>query len=220
MEKELNSEALESVVNLEQNLIYLPDGSAIKGYPINPTDSTKTDNTLRLDTTGEYLTSKRDRSTQKNNNSTEDKKAEEELFTSNAFLFVKHIKRIFSDSRMFLAQVPIQSGIAYTGTSGFQKPTLGIYLEWWCYCSRAAFTEKGKRCLIYHIAGSPLSGSNHCGVVNEDGKTFIKSFSSPFKEIWGSFIDVNTKYDEAKEHFQAYTLKEVVDILKEIDEQQ
>lgn len=74
--------------------------------------------------------------------------------------------------------------------------------------------------MIYHIAGSPLSGSNHCGVVNEDGKTFIKSFDSPFKEIWGSFIDVNTKYDEAKEHFQAYTLKEVVDILKEIDEQQ
>jgi len=32
---------------------------------------------------------------------------------------------------MFLCPIYMQSGLAYTGSSGFEKPTLGIYIEWW-----------------------------------------------------------------------------------------
>ncbi len=142
-----------------------------------------------------------------------EKEEEEKLFLSNAFRFLQYRNRIMSDSRMFLCPVPIQNGMAYTGTSGFQHPTLGVYLEWWLNCERAlTCDEHGTKILVYQIAGSPLSGSNRCGVVDTNGKTemeYVFSFSS----LWSSFIRINSRYDKAKSLYQAYSLKQVVEIL-------
>ena len=41
------------------------------------------------------------------------------------------------DSLMFLAPVAAENVLAYTGTSGFRNPTLGVYLEWWVHCEGA-----------------------------------------------------------------------------------
>ncbi len=141
------------------------------------------------------------------------KEAEEKLFFSNAFRFLQYRDRIMSDSRMFLCPVPIQSGIAYTGTSGFQRPTLGIYLEWWLNCERAlTCDENGTKKLVYQINGSTLSGMNKCGVVDTNGKTETKYVFS-FSSLWSSFIRINSRYDEAKSLYEAYSLKRVVEIL-------
>ena len=61
--------------------------------------------------------------------SDEEREKEVKLFLNNAFLFLKNKDRIMSDSRMFLCPVPIQNELAYTGTSGFHHPALGVYLE-------------------------------------------------------------------------------------------
>lgn len=90
----------------------------------------KSDN-LKLDTTTEYLSvgnhkpkiPKKDilqRATEQYNHY---------LFTENAWFLLDNAETIFSDSRMFLSPVKVQNGLAYTSTSGFWKPTLGVYLE-------------------------------------------------------------------------------------------
>lgn len=61
-----------------------------------------------------------------------------------------------------------------------------------------------------------MSGSNKCSVVFEDGTTKIVTLS-PFNAYWRPFININTRYTEAKQTYQAYTLQEVLDILRSDD---
>jgi hypothetical protein len=163
---------------------------------------------MKLDTTGKYLTvgrSKRRRDAPSKND--EERKT---LFLNNAFLFLQNKDRIMSDSRMFLCPIPIQNGLAYTGTAGFNHPTLGVYLEWWLSCEKAMILKEDKtEWLVYFISGSPLSGANKCGIVNEKGDIGSESIC-PFSPIWSSFTSINKRYDEAKSLYQAYTLEEVV----------
>lgn len=135
-------------------------------------------------------------------NADEEKERQKKLFTDNAFYLLAHSERIMRDSRMFLAPVAVQNGLAYTGTSGFNAPTVGIYLEWWATCPEALRTDKeGCRSLVFHLAGSPLSGANRCAEVYEDGR--VKSVSvSLFASHWQSFTAINTRYDEAKHIYQ------------------
>jgi len=134
-----------------------------------------------------------------------------ELFFKEAFFLYGHREEIYSDSRMFLTPLPFENGLAYTGGSGLRNATLGVYLEWWDYCGRAVLRDGGGvAALTYFIAGSPLSGRNVCSIVKEDGTTAPYSFPSPFGEIWKSFMEVNRRYSEARQIYQAYTLEETV----------
>ena len=138
---------------------------------------------------------------------------DKERFIKNAFYFLAHKERILTDSRMFLCPVPILSGMSISGTSGVRHPTLGVYLEWWMSYPGAMPTDKkNRKCLVYHLAGSNMSGSNHCAAIREDGK--IKEVSLyPFSEALKSFAKINTAYMEAKILYQAYTIKQVLEIL-------
>lgn len=192
--------------------IQLLNGTVLDCYPLEQAGE-QVDNTVKLDTTGTYFAigKRRLAPTPK---TYEENAGGCTLFWGNAFRFLKYRNKIMSDSRMFLCPVPIQSGIAYTGTSGFCRPTLGVYLEWWLNCESALICdENGMKKLVYHIAGSPLSGSNSCGVVDENGKTESANIQ-PFSTLWSCFMRINSRYDEAKSLYQAYTLKEVVDILE------
>lgn len=192
--------------------IQLLNGNVLDCYPLEQAGE-QVDNEVKLDTTGTYfaLGGKKLHPSPK----TDEENAEERsLFCDNAFMLLHYRNRIMSDSRMFLCPVPIQNGMAYTGTSGFHRPTLGIYLEWWLNCKSALICDGiGMKKLVYQIAGSPLSGSNRCGVVDENGKTETESIY-PFSSLWRNFMRVNSRYDEAKSLYQAYSLKQVVDILE------
>jgi hypothetical protein len=169
---------------------------------------------IHLDTTGEYLQIGR----HKSNTIKQDQNAEmqeaQKLFLDNAFLFLDNRERILSDSRMRLAPVPIQSGLAYTGTNGFRNPTLGVYLEFWMNCPQAAWIdEDGRKHLVYRIAGSPLTGRNSCGIVNEDGTT--KNIQLPcFSNLWRTFMEINRKRNTEMQTNESYSLPMVVEILK------
>ena len=140
--------------------------------------------------------------------------AQRGLFIENAFFLYEHREQVFSDSRMFLCPVAVQNGLAYTGTSGFTNPTLGVYLEWWVNCEGALrVDDNGMRSLVYYLAGSPLSGMNGCSAIREDGKS-EKVKLTPFSEYWRSFMQINTRYDNAKSYYRAYTLLQVIDLLK------
>jgi len=185
----------------------LLNGTILKCYPLKHPEA-RVDNAMKLDTTGKYLTigsSKRRRDAPSKND--EERKT---LFLNNAFLFLQNKDIIMSDSRMFLCPVPIQNGLAYTGTSGFNHPTLGVYLEWWLSCEKATIhKEDGTKWLVYFISGSPLSGANKCGIVNERGNIESETLCS-FSPVWRSYASINKRYDEAKSLYQAYTLEEVV----------
>ena len=172
-----------------------------------------TDNALRLDTTGEYLQIRRRKPAATKQDQDAEKQAELKLFYDHAFFFLANKDRILSDSRMFLAPVPIQSGLAYSGTSGFHDPTLGVYLEFWTSCKYTTSIDKsGRKSLVCRIAGSPLSGCNKCDVVFEDGK--VETVQIPnFRYVWPTFMEINRKYGEAKATCESYSLQQVVDVL-------
>lgn len=198
--------------------IILHDGRTLDCYPLAEQKPEKIESdSLQLDTTGQYLIIGRRKPTPvpKPSATVEELR---QLFISNAFYLLAHKERILSDSRMFLCPVAIQNGIAYMGTSGFRKPTLGVYLEWWGLVEEAMRTDKnGCRSLVYQLAGSPLSGRNSCGAIREDGKIEAISLSS-FGRHWGPFMQLNQRYTEAKQLYQAYTLQEVLDILHQEDD--
>ncbi len=138
---------------------------------------------------------------------------EMELFLKNAFKFWEHKERILTDSRMFLCRVPVRAGLNRTGPSYDGSPTLGVYLQWWDTCEGTVRTDrKGRRSLVYLLAGSMMSGANHCDEVTENGSTRIVQLY-PFCDYWKSFMDINRMYEDAKHRYQAYSLQQVVDIL-------
>ena len=197
-----------------ENKIILLDGSVLDCYPLAEVDQQKvTDDSIKLDTTGQYLTigGKRLKPIPPEPKEVEEQR---ELFLRNAFYLLAHHERIMSDSRMFLCPVYMKNGLAYTGTSGFDNPTLGVYIEWWLNCKGALQTDKkGRKCLVYHLAGSPLSGANCCAVVYENGeKATVKLL--PFRDYWQPFIKINNRYNGAKALYQAYELQQVLDLLK------
>lgn len=200
--------------NTEQpkNYITLMNGEALECFQKQSPKTTFAPDEMQLNATGTYL-GMGIKPCKPQPNADEEKEHQKKLFTDNAFYLLAHSKRIMRDSRMFLAPVAVQNGLAYTGTSGFNAPTVGIYLEWCATCPEALRTDKeGCRSLVFHLAGSPLSGANCCAEVYEDGR--VKSVSvSLFASHWQSFTAINTRYDEAKHIYQVYTLEQVLDIL-------
>ncbi len=204
-------------VEFPEGKIVLLDGTELECIPRAEaiSDDAESDE-LALDTTGQYLSIGKEKPVQQP--TTDEQKQQQELFLNNAFFLLAHKERILSDSRMFLCPIAVQSGLAYTGTSGFRNPTLGVYIEWWLNCHGAMrIDKKGQKSLVYRLAGSPLSGANRCGEVLEDGNTHTVTLLS-FRDHWAPFIDINTRYTEAKAKCRAYTLQQVLDILHSEDD--
>ena len=194
------------------NGIKLQDGRIIQGYRIQQ-DAVMEEakETPVLDKTGGYFSIKKKPAKPKPTDEQEGNL--QKLFTDNVFLILANRERILNDSRMLLTPVTVRNGLAYTGA--FSTATLGVYIEWWmCAPYSVLFDEKDDTmALIWYLSGSPLSGGNLCSMVTEDGKT--ETVKVPFfKKLWPKFTDILADYHDAKELYQAYTLPETIDILK------
>lgn len=136
---------------------------------------------------------------------------ETKVFLNNAFFFLAHRDRIMSDSRMFLASVPVQNGPIYFG-----KLCLGAYLEWWLsYNTVRRISEDGRLSLVFRLAGSPFSGRNSCQEVYEDGSHKVIHISN-FMMAVGRLKGITEHYSKHNNN-ERYRLEEVVEILKEED---
>lgn len=194
-----------------ENGIRLQDGNVIRGYPKQDAIVELCKKTPMLDTTEEYLSIGKKPAKPK---PTDEKESNlQKLFTDNSFLILANRKRILNDSRMLLTPVTVRNGLAYTGA--FSTATLGVYIEWWHNCPYSVlFGEKDDTMsLIWYLSGSPLSGGNLCSMVTEDGKAETVRVHF-FRKLWPKFTDILADYHDAKELYQAYTLPEVIDILK------
>lgn len=199
-----------------KNSIILMNGAVIECYPKETPQTDFAPDKMKLDRTGVHLRVG-NKPLKPQPKPTEEIERQKKLFTDNAFYLLAHRERIMRDSRMFLTPVAATNGLAYTGVSGFHNPTVGIYLEWWATCGNAMRTdENGNRSLVFHLAGSPLSGANHCSEVYEDGR-IEQIHLSCFSDCWRPFMAINTRYDEAKHIYQAYTLEELLDVLNKED---
>ena len=137
----------------------------------------------------------------------DDFEVEQRFFIENAFLLFNNRQQILSDSRMFLAPVKI----------GFKNSILGVFIEWWLNCPSASYVSGRTQWLIFSFAGSPYTGSNKFRAVSNTGE-FEKDLSSPsFGWLNGSFKEIDRRYAEVKQRYQAYTKDEVVEILKKND---
>ena len=188
------------------------DGICIEAYLKSELPEQLNRDDISLDTSGDFLEWGNKPRRHKRSEACTDEE-ELNLFLRNAHRLIAEADRIMADSRMFLAPLPIRNGLAYTGTSGFSHPTLGIYIEWWRN-NECAWTEDKSGALqpIYYISGSPLSGCNACEYISAEGKSESVSVRH-FGSVWRSFAKVNTHYTEAKQLYEAYTLEEVIDKL-------
>lgn len=212
MNENQNSKRNKECEVFPENTIILLDGTKLQCYPKNVQQDNHESNELQLDTTGVYFRTKQPANSQCATDNAENEILKQ-FFLLNAFDFLNNAKRILSDSRMFLAPVPVVSGLAHTGTNGFRRPTLGVYIEWWLNNSYTLHKdENGNESLFYQLSGSPLSGSNCCGSVTSEGYSIPVKVNC-FKELWSSFMEINTRYDEAKFLYESYTLYEVVEKL-------
>jgi len=148
--------------------------------------------------------------------SVEVQRAETELFVRNAHFLLANAKCIFADSRLFLAPVNVQSGMAYSGA--LPKPCLGGYLEWWLREPCATRRDKGQLELVYFISGSPLSGRNCSMGVAADGSRSSCATASLLK-MASTFRDAMRRYEEPRRKFAAYSLEEALRVLKGDDAQ-
>ena len=207
-------ETEEKDVRHPEGKIKLKSGAILDCFPKIDQPVTIVQDRLSLDTTGEFLqVGKRSRK-RLFGQKTPERPAWEQLFLQEAFFLYEHKEQILADSRMFLTPLPFQNNLAYAGTSGLRNATLGIYLEWWDACEQAVIYNKdGIEALTYFIAGSPLSGGNHCSAVDRNGKSRTVQFAT-FTGIWSSFMRISQRYTEAKQIYQAYTLEETISKLR------
>ena len=193
--------------------IVLLDGRELTAYPCIWHEPSMADR--RVPTIEEFLALDAQQGEDMDSAAKEEAIALQRLFIENAFFLYEHREQILSDSRMFLCPIAVEHSIAYTDSSGLREPTLGIYLEWWMNCKGVLRVgDNGARSLVYYLAGSPLSGANGCAAIREDGKSERVELS-PFSEYWKSFMHINKRYDNAKSCYEAYTLQQVIDFLKE-----
>lgn len=134
----------------------------------------------------------------------------EKTFMENVFLFLANADTIFSDSRMFLAQANVHNGMAYSGA--FEQACLGAYLEWWIYGHEFSIDKNGRP--IWFLSGSPLSGCHACGTVDENGQYHRADLQHTFGSTCHSFGSACKDYRDAQQHCQAFSIDEVVEILK------
>lgn len=192
--------------------IVLLDGTALECYPREGWCDKAVDyNNLEFDTTGKYLSFGKKRYRSKEFIEELKQFLERQKFVENAFMLLQNKEFILQDSRMFLAPVAVENCLAYTGTSGFRNPTIGVYLEWWSICKGTLITdENGVRSLVYRMAGSPLSGINSCTAIREDGEERTVNLH-PFSDCWRSFMKINQRYSEAKSRYEAFSLQHVIE---------
>lgn len=137
-----------------------------------------------------------------------------DLFISNANWLFQNRCAILKDSRMFLVPLNIDNNLAYTGSYGFEKPVLGVYIEWWQNCKESLIRKSdGSNSLVCFMDDSPLSGINFCMMVDKNGMK-EKVTIRPFRNLWKTFVSINTRYKSCKDLYDAYTLEDVISILK------
>ena len=128
-----------------------------------------------------------------------------ELFRQSLSLLWRHRERILSDSRMFLTPIAETNGLAY----------LGAYIELWTLCDAALLTdERGIQHFVTRVAGSPLSGSNRCTLVSEEGEVSTCSVRD-FSSLWRLFRGLIRRYRKPQATAEHYTLTEVLTLLSE-----
>lgn len=205
------------IVNTSQKVLHpegkilLLNGNVIDGLPReNATESTVSCPRLQLDTTGEFFQAGKRR--KKPSQHVLPHAQECELLKRYAFDLYRMRDRIYSDSRMFLSPLDTGCNIAYTGRSGLENSTLGVWLEWWDTLEQCRKDNKGRDRLVYFFAGSPLSGRNHSNAVYPNGKDKNVSFS-PFLPIWSTFMQINSRYDEPRQKYESYTIRQTLEKL-------
>lgn len=206
--------------NLEfSNTITLLNGTTLPLF-LKPEQSSKIlPDALRLDATGQYFSigNYKPRIMKESDEAEFELQYKQRLFTENAWFLLDHAEEIFSDSRMFLAPVWFNNGLAYFDNSRFRYPTVGVYLEWWLNNREKAIDANGN--LVCSISGSPLSGMDRCFSVTPEGKQVRAKLRTSVGGAGKSFADVNTRYKEAKQIAEIYSLEQVLLKLRAADYQ-
>ena len=135
---------------------------------------------------------------------------EQQLFADSAWLLYNNRERILADPRMAYAPIDMGNWLMYSGERAFKGATIGVYLDWWQECEEAIVRGgDGKKRLIVHFGGSPLSSLNECQMVDENGmvsETHVQNVHI----LWRPFCDICRRYADGEKPEYPYCLEEVM----------
>ena len=188
----------------------------IESIPINVMQSNQK-TSVDLDASGQFLNIK---PSLPQMTPEEKVKADRQLLMDQLHFLFRHRKTIMADPRMYLAPVAVGHNLAYSGTSGFRNPTLGVIMKWLEVSPYAKdIDENGEVAFLGWMAGSPLSGCNKCTFVSKDGHQYTKTIRRPhaFFHTWRGFVRINSRFAKIREESEVtpYLLEEVLVLLKE-----
>lgn len=128
------------------------------------------------------------------------------MFEHFVWFLLDNADKIMADSRMFLC--PGYSQVFSPFFSG--RPRLGTFLEWWLHYPEKSRDDDGNP--IFCMSGNPMTGSHGCYSINREGNT-RKVTERGFGTIIGSFVKVNSLYNDVKEECEYYEFDEVIRLL-------
>lgn len=132
-----------------------------------------------------------------------------ELFYRNIQLFIDNAGRILADPRMACCPVPVENGLAQTGS--LPSATLGGYVDWWINSPETSRDSHGRP--VWFISGSVLSGRHACLCVDSSGQSVKADLRISVNAIARSFNQSQHKYNTAPSGCSPYTIQETIDLL-------
>ena len=132
---------------LPDNTMQLLDGRFLPLYP-REEKGCETNNEMYIASIKPYQSLK-EKSKELSTSEDDTPKDELQFFLDNVFFFVAHAEDILSDSRLFLAPVPVLCGLPFIGRNPFRYATLGVYIEWWMHNGFAVHKDERDKVSLY-----------------------------------------------------------------------
>lgn len=133
-----------------------------------------------------------------------------DLFYRNIQLFIDNAGRILADPRMAYCPVPVDNGLAQTGS--LPPATLGGYVDWWVNSPETSRDRHGRP--VWFISGSVLSGRHACLCVDSSGQSVKADLPISVNTIARAFNQSQHKYHPAPTDCTPCTLQAVISLLR------
>ena len=140
-------------------------------------------------------------------------------FTDNAFFLLSRSAEVLADPQAAGAVVKVPLPTPHLGSEPPIYMTLGAYLDMWLTKPASTMMSWSRKIgLIYWVDGNPMTGRHSCSVIRWDGKVEhgiqVPSFL-PVLKAFGSSVN---KYSLEDSYIEPYSLEEVVEMLRELEE--
>lgn len=101
---------------------------------------------------------------------------------------LKYADKILATPELANAPVPLSNGVG----GHLPDPSLGGYIDWWINDPEYSRDKHGN--YIWSVVGNPMTGSNHCRAVDDNGNDFKAELKHGIIDTARSYCTAMKKY--------------------------